>query len=96
VDIEFMLIAAQTASLKIYKIKAEINDEETEQFLMKYFPEESRINISQFLKWCESQGDVYQFCQIIKKDLPLYNQPDPISQLFFTHSSQALVRTATY
>jgi hypothetical protein len=46
VDIEFMLIAAQTATLKIYKIKAVINDEDTEQFLIKYFPEESRINIS--------------------------------------------------
>ena len=69
VDIEFMIIAAQTATLKIYEIKAVTNDEDTEIFLANYFDDENRINISQFLKWCESQDEVQKYCEIIKKDV---------------------------
>jgi hypothetical protein len=41
-----MLIAVQNSTLKICKIKAEVNEEETELFLIDHFPEDSRINIS--------------------------------------------------
>jgi microtubule-associated protein-like 5 len=63
-------------------IKAEIKEEETENFLITYFSEDHRINISQFLKWCERQEEIFQFQEIIKKDLPLFKQNNQNKYIF--------------
>ena len=54
IDIEFMIVAAQTACYKIFLIEGEVNEEETEHFVSGYFAQDKRVNVSQFLKWCSS------------------------------------------
>lgn len=51
VDLEFTFISCCNATYKIYSLNAEVNEEEISKFLNNYFTDESRINISQMLKY---------------------------------------------
>lgn len=53
VDLEFTFISCCNATYKIYSLNAEVNEEEISKFLNNYFTDESRINISQMLKYFE-------------------------------------------
>ena len=52
IDIEFMIVAAQTSCYKIFLIEGEVNEQETEIYVSEFFSEDKRVNVSQFLKWC--------------------------------------------
>ena len=51
-DLEFLILSCANASFKLMQVNAEVNEEEISQFLNNYFAEDTRINISQMLKWC--------------------------------------------
>jgi microtubule-associated protein-like 5 len=52
VDLEFMLISCCNATYKIYGLSDEVNEEDICVFLATHYDDDSRINISQMLKWC--------------------------------------------
>ena len=51
VDLEFMLISCCNAIFKILGYRDVINEEEICEFLSNYYNDDSRINISQMLKY---------------------------------------------
>ena len=64
-----------TSTYKIFAIITEINEEDIAKFVMGYFLEDVRINISQLLKWCNKTSEIHDFFTIIKRDAPqLKNQ----------------------
>ena len=64
-----------TSTYKIFAIVTEINEEDIAKFVMGYFLEDVRINISQLLKWCNKTPEIHDFFTIIKRDAPqLKNQ----------------------
>lgn len=47
-----MLISCCNATYKIYGLTDEVNEEDICHFLASHYDDDSRINISQMLKWC--------------------------------------------
>jgi hypothetical protein len=65
-----MLICIANATFKLYQIKGEIDQTDVNEFLSKYFNEESRINFSQMLKWCIKVGEISQYMTLINSKIP--------------------------
>ena len=51
VDLEFMLYSCLNSTFKIYGIKQELSEDAINAFLNESFIEDSRINISQLVKY---------------------------------------------
>ena len=56
-----MLHSCAIATYKILQINAEVNEEEISDFLKNSFAENSRVNISQLLKWCVKTEEIRVF-----------------------------------
>jgi microtubule-associated protein-like 5 len=67
IDLEFLLLSCANATYKILKIQFEVNEEEISEFLNNFFAEDSRVNISQLLKWCLKTKEIFEFFTLIKK-----------------------------
>ena len=70
VDLEFMFISCCNATSKIYCLNQEVDEDDVSRFLNNYFTDESRINISQLLKWCTKISEIKEFFNIIRKEQP--------------------------
>ncbi|EGR29518.1 PH domain protein [Ichthyophthirius multifiliis] len=70
IDLEFMMISCCNAAFKMYGVDSEVNEEEISDFLGKHFNDDSRVNISQMLKWCAKVDEINQFMNAIDKQLP--------------------------
>jgi len=70
-DIEFMLYSIVVSTFKVFSISSEgVNDEEVAQFIQAQFKDDSRVNITQLLKWTSSSQEINDFFAIIKKEKP--------------------------
>jgi len=70
-DIEFMLYSIVVSTFKVFSISSEgVNDEEVAQFILAQFKDDSRVNITQLLKWTSSSQEINDFFAIIKKEKP--------------------------
>jgi hypothetical protein len=70
VDLEFMFISCCNATFKIYSLNSEVDEDDVSHFLNNYFTDESRINISQLLKWCSKINEIREYFNIIRKEQP--------------------------
>ncbi|KAL4455920.1 hypothetical protein ABPG73_008674 [Tetrahymena malaccensis] len=74
IDLEFMMISCCNATFKMLDIsESEVNEEDITEFLGKNFNDDSRVNISQMLKWCAKTPEIREFMLKIKK-LPPENK----------------------
>jgi len=67
IDLEFLLLSCANATYKILNIQVEVNEEEISEFLNNFFAEDTRVNVSQLLKWCVKTKEIFEFFQYIKK-----------------------------
>lgn len=71
IDLEFMMISCCNATFKILGLtESEVNEEDITEFLAKNFNDDSRVNISQMLKWCAKTNEIHDFMVKIKKHPP--------------------------
>jgi len=66
-----MLYSIVVSTFKVFSISSEgVNDEEVAQFILAQFKDDSRVNITQLLKWTSSSQEINDFFAIIKKEKP--------------------------
>lgn len=71
IDLEFMMISCCNATFKIIGlVESEVNEEDITEFLSKHFNDDSRVNISQMLKWCAKTSEIRDYMLKIKKFPP--------------------------
>lgn len=63
-----MMISCCNATFKMLDIsESEVNEEDITEFLGKNFNDDSRVNISQMLKWCAKTPEIREYMVKIKK-----------------------------
>ena len=72
IDLEFMLIQCANSTFMLFQIKGEIDQQDVTDFLTLYFTEDTRINISQMLKWCMQVPEITLFMKTIGQKGPDY------------------------
>lgn len=76
IDLEFMMISCCNATFKILGLsESEVNEEDITEFLGKNFNDDSRVNISQMLKWCAKTPEIRDYMVKIKKLPPENKNP---------------------
>jgi hypothetical protein len=63
-----MLISCINSTYKIYGIKQEADENETQDFLSNYFIDESQVTVLQLVKWCAKVPEIAEFVDLIERD----------------------------
>ena len=84
-DLEFMISSCLSSTFKITEVPHDVDKETITKFLSESFLQDSRINISQLIKylnsktqaiiwidrWCAKSPEIHEFFSIIKKEMAL-------------------------